>query len=171
MDSYSEHLILMRKDAKAKGALVFLWVSIIAISVLSFFLIRRLPMPIILTGVAFYLGVRFSKMLNVEYEYIVTNGEMDVDMIQSKTNRKRLITFNCSDIEKIEPYVKGCDLYEKGNFDKKNIYCNSGDSDVYCVVFKHKTAGKVCLVMQLPEKMRENMLPFLNKLVAREAFK
>jgi acetate kinase len=36
---------------------------------------------------------------------------------------------------------------------------------------KHKVAGKVCLVMQLPEKMRENMLPFLNKLVAREAFK
>ncbi len=170
MDSYSEHLIAMRKDAKAKGALVFLWLSIIGIAVASFLLLR-LPMPLVLTGVALYLGVRFSKMLNVEYEYILTNGEMDVDMITSKTSRKRLISFKCSDIEKIEPYEKGCALYEKGNYDKKNIYCNATDSDVYCVVFKHKVAGKVCLVMQLPQKMRDNMLPFLNKLVAREAFK
>lgn len=171
MDSYSEHLILMRKDAKAKGALVFLWLSIIAISVVSFLLPLRLPMPLILTGVALYMGVRLSRMLNVEYEYIVTNGEMDVDMIQSKTNRKRLISFKCSEIEQIEPYVKGSSIYDRGTFDKKNIYCNAGDVDAYCVVFKHKVAGKVCLVMQLPEKMRENMLPFLNKLVAREAFK
>ena len=170
MDSYSEHIILMRKDAKAKGALVFLWLSIFAISVASFLLLS-LPMRVVFTAVAFYLGVRFSRMLNVEYEYIVNNGEMDVDMIQSKTNRKRLISFKCSDIEKIEPYEKGCALYEKGNYDKKNIYCNATDRDIYCVVFKHKTVGKVCLVMQLPEKMRENMLPFLNKLGARESFK
>ncbi len=170
MDSYSEHLILMRKDAKAKGALIFLWLSIIAISVASFLLLG-LPMPLVLTGVALYMGVKLSKMLNVEYEYIVTNGEMDVDMIQSKTNRKRLISFKCSEIEQIEPYVKGNSIYDRGTFDKKNFYCNANDSDVYCVVFKHKVAGKVCLVMQLPEKMRENMLPFLNKLVAREAFK
>ncbi len=170
MDSYSEHLVVMRKDAKAIGALLFLWISITVISVASFLLLS-LPMPLILTGVALFMGVKLSKMLNVEYEYIVTNGEMDIDIIQSKTNRKRVFTFKCSEIEQIEPYVKGSSLYDKGNFDRKNIYCNANDEDVYCVVFKHKAAGKVCLVMQLPEKMRENMLPFLNKLVAREAFK
>jgi hypothetical protein len=65
-------------------------------------------------------------MLNVEYEYIVTNGEMDVDMIQSKTNRKRLISFKCSEIERIEPYVKGSSIYDRETFDKKKSASEEG---------------------------------------------
>jgi hypothetical protein len=160
----------MRKDAKAIGALIFLWVAMIGISVLSFLLPISLLLSLIITGVAIYGGVYLTKMLNVEYEYIVTNGEVDVDIITSKSKRKRLISFNCKDIEAIEAYTNGSQMYEKGEYDKKSIYCNSSDSDVYCISFKHKSIGKVCLVMQIPRRMQECMRPHLNKLIAREAF-
>lgn len=169
MDSYCEHLIKMRKDSKATGVLIFLWVAMIGISAVSFILLT-LPLPILITAVAIYGGVYLTKMLNVEYEYIVTNGEVDVDIITSKSKRKRLISFNCKDIDRIDAYTKGSAMFENGEYDKKSIYCNSSDGDVYCISFKHKSIGKVCLVMQVPEKMQECMRPYLNKLIAREAF-
>lgn len=170
MDNYSEHLVQMRKDSKAMGVLVFIWVAMIGVSVLSFLAPMSLLLRLIITGVAIYGGVYLTKMLNVEYEYIVTNGEVDVDIITSKSKRKRLITFDCKDIERIEVYTKNCPMYENGEYDKKSIYCNSSDSDVYCISFKHKSVGRVCLVMQIPSRMQESMRPYLNKLIAREAF-
>lgn len=169
MDCYCEHLIQMRKDTKAIGAMIFLWVAMIGISVVSF-LLSTFPFFLIITGVAIYGGIYLTKMLNVEYEYIVTNGDMDIDIITSKSNRKRLISFKCSDIEAIQRYTKGCQMFEKDGYDKKSVYCNSSDKDVYCISFKHKSIGKVCLVMQIPEKMQECMRPYLNKLIVREAF-
>lgn len=169
MDSYSEHLIKMRKDSKAIAVLIFLWVAMIGISVISFIKISA-PLSIVLIAAAIYGGVYLTGLLNVEYEYIVTNGEIDVDMITSKKSRKRLISFKCKDIDRIERYTPGCAMYEKGEYSKKSIYCNASDEDVYCVSFKHSGIGKVCLVMQIPEKMQECMRPFLDKLIAREAF-
>lgn len=170
MDTYSEHLIKIRKNNKMTSALIFLWAAMIGISVVSFILLMPF-FAFVITVVAIIGAWRMTKLLNVEYEYIVTNGEMDVDIITGRTDRKRLITFNCKDIDRVEPYKPGCAMYEKGNYDKKSVYCNTGDADVYCVSFKHKRIGKVCLVMQLPEKMQNDMLPFMDKLVAREAFK
>lgn len=170
MDNYSEHLIQIRKNAKMIGMTVLIWVLLLGIAAVSFLLIGNILLCLIITGVAIYGGISLTKMLNVEYEYIVTNGEFDVDMITSKSNRKRIISFNCKDIDRIEVYTDGCAMFEKDNYDKKSVYCNASDSDVYCISFKHKSIGKVCLVMQLPEKMREAMSPYVNKLIVREAF-
>lgn len=171
MDTYGEHLIQMRKDAKVTATLILVWVMLLGVAVVSLFLPIPVLFNLIITVAAVWGGVYLTKMLNIEYEYIVTNGEFDVDIITSKSNRKRLITFNCKDIDRIEPYVKGCAMYENGEYAKKSIYCNASDQDVYCVSFKHKSIGKVCLVMQLPQKMQEAMVPHLDKLIAREAFK
>lgn len=170
MDNYSEHLIKIRKNSKTMGTLALVWAMLLGVAFVSYFLPIPLLFNFIITIAAVWGGVYLTKLLNIEYEYIVTNGDFDVDIITSKSNRKRIISFSCKDIERIEPYVKGCATFEKGEYDKKNVYCNAADEEVYCVVFKHKSIGKVCLVMQLPEKIRESMLPYLNKLVAREAF-
>lgn len=170
MDSYCEHLIPMRKDAKVMGLLIFIWVSMLLIVGACFLLIAKLGVfAFILSVAAIIGGIWLTKQLNVEYEYIFTNGEIDVDLITSRTNRKCLITFKCKDIERIEKYKEGLPMYEKEQYAKKNIYCNAKDDNVYCISFKHKI-GRVCLVMQLPQKMQEAMLPYLDKLIAREAF-
>ncbi len=172
MDIYSEHLIKIRKNSKMTAVFIFMWAVMLGISVASFLIFRnKIFFSAVISAVAIIGAWRMSRLLNVEYEYIVTNGEVDVDVITGKTDRKRIITFNCKDIDRIEPYTPGCAMYEKGNYDKKNVYCNVGDSDIYCLSFKHRNIGKVCLVMQLPKKMQDGMLPFMDKLVAKEAFK
>lgn len=168
MDHYGEHLIPIRKNAKIMGTLALIWIMLLLVAAISFILLTNLLLCLIITGVAIYGCVYFTKMLNVEYEYMVTNGDFDVDIITSKSNRKRIISFNCKDIYSIEPYNK--EAFNNAQFDKKSVYCNANDDDVYTVCLKHKGIGKVCLVMQLPKKVQEAMLPYLDKLIAREAF-
>ena len=170
MDSYFEHLIPVRKDGKTLALLILIWAVLLAFVAICVLLISKLGVfAFILSVAAIVGGVWLTKQLNVEYEYIFTNGEVDVDLITSKSNRKRLITFNCKDIERIEKFSVGLPMYEKEQYARKNIYCNVNEEDIYCISFKHRT-GRVCLVMQLNEKMREAMRPCLAKLVAREAF-
>ncbi len=170
MDSYCEHLIPIRKDKRIIGLLIFIWAVLAAIIGVCFLLVSKMGVfSFILSVAAVFGGVWLTKQLNVEYEYIFTNGEIDVDIITGRTDRKRLITFKCKDIERIEKYTQGLPMFEKEQYAKKSIYCNAKDSDVYCISFKHKI-GKVCLVMQIRENMREAMRPYLDKLIAREAF-
>ena len=37
--------------------------------------------------------------MNIEYEYIVTNSELDIDKIMSKRGRKRLVTVDMHDVK------------------------------------------------------------------------
>lgn len=168
MDHYGEHLIPIRKNAKMTGTLILIWIMLLSVAAASFMLLKSLLLCIVITGVAIYGCVYCTKMLNIEYEYIVTNGDFDVDIITSRSNRKRILSFNCKDIYSIESYNK--EAFNNAQFDKKSVYCNVNDGDVYTVCLKHKSIGKVCLVMQLPKKMQEAMLPYLDKLIAREAF-
>jgi hypothetical protein len=168
MDNCCEFLIPMKKDAKTIGLLIVIWLMLLAVVAVGFVLIGG-PFPFLLAVAAVFGGVWLTRQLNVEYEYIFTNGEMDIDLITNKSSRKRLITFKCKDIERIEKYSAGLHMFEKIEYAKKSVYCNAKDENLYCISFKH-SIGKVCLVLQLEEKMREAIRPYLDKSIAREAF-
>jgi hypothetical protein len=55
-------------------------------------------MPLLFAGII-YLAYIFIKGRNIEYEYIVTNGDLDIDMIIAQRKRKRLFSANCKDFE------------------------------------------------------------------------
>ena len=172
MDIYFEHLVKMRKDTKSFGMLALIWGVILAILFLAVWLLWvYLPLCLILVGFGIYSGVQLTKMLDGEYEYILTNGEIDVDIIIGKSKRNRIITFNCADIERIEKYNAKNPLCEREKFEKTGMYCNKDDINAYSLVFKHKTLGSTCVTIDIPEKMQEKMLPFMNKLVEKDAFK
>lgn len=171
MDNCREHLIPIRKDTKTVGLIALIWVMMLAVVVLCLLLMSKLgAFSFILSVGAIAGGIYLTRQLNVEYEYIFTNGEMDVDLITNKAARKRLITFKCKDIDRIEKYQKGLHMYEKSDYAKKSFYCNAGDDDLYCISFKHRI-GKVCLVMQFNETMREAIRPYIDKTVAGEILK
>lgn len=172
MDIYYEHLVKIKKDLKSYGMLALIWIVMLAIIFAAvLFLGLANPLCLILIGFGIYGAIQLTKMLDGEYEYILTNGEIDIDVITAKSNRKRIITFNCADIEKIERYNIEKPLSEREKFEKSGMYCNKDDSNVYSVVVNHKSLGSVCLTMDIPVKMQEKMLPFMNKLLARDAFK
>lgn len=88
--------------------------------------------------------------LNLEYEYIYTNGEIDIDKISAKRKRKRLLTVRIDSFEEFEKYdVKN---FKDKTFDMTFHACSHLlDDNVYYAIFKSKQ-GKKCLLTISPNQ-------------------
>lgn len=100
-DLYTEVMVpkkMTAKDQAVKFLLIFFTVL--------FALAGLVMMPILLIG-AVILGVVdyiFIPRLNVEYEYLYVNGELDIDRIFSKSRRKRAVSYELSSMEIMAPW-------------------------------------------------------------------
>lgn len=99
------------------------------------------------------LGVWLTGNLYIEYEYILTNNEMDVDKIIGKRTRKRMITVDISKSLDFEAYPpKGEISYDAV------VYAGTGlSNDAACLLTEHTDYGKVLVVFNPNKKMREAM--------------
>ncbi|PKM65595.1 MAG: hypothetical protein CVU95_14795 [Firmicutes bacterium HGW-Firmicutes-2] len=93
------------------------------------------------------------RRFNVEYEYIFTNGELDIDQITNKNKRKRLLSVHVDSFMIMVPisnkdYGKDVDKYSK-------LYdVSSGvlHDNTYAAIFD-KDSKKIKLVFEPNEKM------------------
>ncbi len=99
------------------------------------------------------LGIWLAGNLNIEYEYILTNNEMDVDKIIGKRTRKRMITIDISKSLDFEVYPP------KGEISRDvTVYAGTGlSNDAACLLTEHADYGKVLVVFNPNKKMREAM--------------
>lgn len=74
----------------------------------------------ILVAVVAYVSYKVMTSVNVEYEYILTNNEMDVDKIINRKSRKSLVTIN----------IRRVDEFEKCDGHRENRYINDGNVKV-----------------------------------------
>ena len=86
-DFYTEQLI--KKQADSKDTLKK--VGLIALTVVSVLLVFVIPVGIIFPVVMIVIDVLMFRNLNVEYEYVFVNGDLDIDKIMNKSRRKRII--------------------------------------------------------------------------------
>ncbi len=171
MDVYYEHITEIRKTPRDIAFLIILWLLVVGFCVAAFLFIGVFnPLFILLCLAAFYGGIMLTKKLNVEFEYIFTNGEIDIDMITAKSERKRMETFNVKDIVRVEKYNRENPLSRRENIEKANVYCNKDDNDLYTLLIKRRNE-EFCVTLQLNETFREKILPFMDKIIARDAFK
>jgi hypothetical protein len=101
MDVFLEKIVARRKGM----ADVFIIWGIVVGAIILIILGLSLEMlgglglgPIIAAGII-YLAYRLITSRNIEYEYIVTNGDLDIDKIISKRKRKRVFSASCKDFE------------------------------------------------------------------------
>lgn len=111
MDVFMEYLIQKKKSTKDK----LLVAGLIALGIILTVVLLACMMALGLSGnqfgqmagslgalliAAVWYGVYLLRgMLNVEYEYIVTNNELDIDKILSKRGRKRLVTVDMYEVK------------------------------------------------------------------------
>ena len=101
-----------------------------------------------------YLLIRSRK---VEYEYILTNSELDIDKIIAKSRRKRICTIDFKDIERCAPITT-----EKYRFEYQNAQgieltrdCSGdGSTPVYFVDF-HGDEKRQRILFQPKRRMIE----------------
>ena len=88
--------------------------------------------------------------MGVEYEYIVTNNELDIDKISGKRKRTRMITVDLSQSEDFYAY------HDKDGAYDTTVYATNGlETDAYCLIVHHSDYGKVNIIFNPNECTRE----------------
>lgn len=158
MDLFKEQLVKkvptpwtsMLKTAMLVGSIMIFVIAFIIIQFVGDF-----GFLVALPGVgALYACYYFMPLLNVEYEYIYTDGEVDIDKIMGKKKRKRLITFKANTISEFGPYLP--ERVAGREFDNQvQVSIHPKFKSTYYAVFEHHKLGKCLLLFSPNEEMRE----------------
>ena len=109
---------------------------------------------------AIVLGWRFFRRVGAEYEYLFTNGVLDIDKVVCNEIRTRLYSLEVKELQLFEPYDAA--KMEHRQFDRRGFPCSSPKSpDLYCLVFKHKEYGRCMVCIDMSEELLEAIQSFL----------
>lgn len=163
MDVYKEQLVKYHPDSvdkMKKASVIVIAVSLMFIALYVFFLIIPYPpmalVAIVLLGYGAYC---FLRTLNYEYEYIFTNGELDIDKIVAKSKRKRLCTVKISTFTRICEYAEGVE--PESDVASSIIVTDGTDGKIYLAEFNHPSLGQCALYFSPDEEMLECVKKYL----------
>lgn len=166
MDTFFEQLIKIKLTGKVKALItLILVVDVLIILGVGFFAFwtGMLEMLIIIVAVAIYGTYKLISLLSVEYEYIYTNGDLDVDKIVGKSSRKRMVSIKCNEIEKYGEY-KGQPA--PGSVKNTFVFCNPDSEGQVYIIAKDRNHGMVMIVLAPEDRVKaeiEKAVPRLAK--------
>ena len=153
MDTFYEQIIKIKLTGKAKMYIAaILVVDAILLAGLLFLTMLFAPSfsILVVAGVAFGT-YKLISLLSVEFEYIFTNGDLDVDKITAKSSRKRMVSIKCSQVEKYGEY-KG---QQAPGSAQTLMYCNPDSEGKVYLIARDRNLGTVMLVIAPDERVRE----------------
>lgn len=163
MDMFTECLIKRRKSIK-EYMLIFSLIILGVVATFFYLAFRYAILGGMLSGVGFAAVVMMwwgiiiaTTNKNQEFEYTVTNSDVDIDTIIARKKRRRIISFNAKDIEKMAPIEQ---LDEKMTF-ARTIDASAHDDrfDVYFISATVK-GEKVKILVNPSRKMLDILKTF-----------
>ncbi len=165
MDTFFEQLIKIKLNGKAKALITLIVAAdvIIVLALLFFAFIFAPAIVLLVVAAAIYGGYKLISLLTIEYEYIYTNGDLDVDKIVAQNSRKRMVSIKCSEIEKYGEY-KGQPA--PGSVKNTLVFCNPDSEGQVYIIAKDRNLGQVMMVLAPEERIRteiEKAIPRIAK--------
>lgn len=156
-ETFKEYLIKQKKSPTDILAQIGIIVGTIILVAVAFFYGGSFIGPIFIIAILFGVGFLFSKF-NREYEYILTNNELDIDVIYNRSRRKRVMTI---DMKKIEIMANIKDQRHQSEINKGykviNVSDNSNDENTYVILTQTPDKG-ACKVIISPNEAFVNDL-------------
>lgn len=168
MDTFMEKLVTKRKklaDNFIIAGIIFGAMILIMLS-LSIQAINQLGLGVFFAAGIAYFAYRLITSKNVEYEYTVTNGELDIDKITSRRKRKRLFSASCKEFD-ILSRVKSNSFSQSVQSIKKRIDATSSiDSpDAFFATLNYK-GEKTLLIFEPDERMLNNFKIYIPRKIS-----
>lgn len=144
MDIFVEKIVARKKTTQdfliTFGIIFGSFVACVAAFVVP---VLNMVAPVLMVAVL-YFGFYFSKSRNIEFEYAVTNGDLDIDKIIAQRKRKRIYSAASKDIEIVAKLKSDKYTPEYQNI-KNRIEAVSSmeESDVYFVVSTYNGARTI----------------------------
>ncbi len=170
MDTFFEQIIAVKKNGKALAAIIGIWLAAFLVCFILIMLMSILgTFSLLLAAGALFGAYKLSVRFNVEYEYIVTNGTMDIDKIINKSSRKRILSFELATVSRIEKFNPA----QLSGVNAKELFitCNQDDPGAYLMVSATEGKGTSYLVFAPDERVRSAIVKFVPKFISNSAFK
>lgn len=100
------------------------------------------------------LGVWLTGFMIIEYEYILTNNEMDIDKIIGRRTRRRMITIDLSKATELAEYPTAAEVKR----DVTVLAASSPERGARYLLTEHSDYGVVMVIFNPNEKLTEAML-------------
>ncbi|MCH5324088.1 MAG: hypothetical protein J1E39_02640 [Eubacterium sp.] len=150
MDSFGEQLVrkqtssadIIKRVALVVGGLLLATALMTASFLTNFYVLTLLAV-----GVIFGMGWLLTG-LGCEYEYIITNQDLDIDKIMGKRKRKRLITVKLDTVEDFGIY----DGTQGEGAQATVIASDATGINAWYIIAKHKTHGRTMLIFSPNKK-------------------
>ncbi len=170
MDTFFEQIIGIKKNGKSIAGVLGIWFLALLLSFTVFLFSGYLGafFILIIAGII-YGAYKLSSLFNIEFEYIITNGSMDIDKIVNKSSRKRVLSFELPNVTRLEKYTPNI----LNNIDAKEVVfaCNQNDDNAYLMVAE-KDGGKASYLVFSPnDKIKSAIIKFVPKFISNTAFK
>ena len=154
-DLYSE--LLVKKDKTAKDSLIkygLIVLTVLAVAA-GLFITPLALIVAVVCGIACYFVIPKT---DVEFEYLFINGDFDIDMIMSKTKRKRVKSFKLSEADLVAPLNSHRMDYYNGNQKMKVLDFSSGNSEHKRFGIITRLDGELCkIILEPDEKLAQAM--------------
>lgn len=158
MDTYLEFIIKQKYTFGKIICIIFLYTLATILSLGVFLIAITSPAVMQLSGfiiALLFFGVwTLHKKFNVEYEYILTNDELDVDRISAKRSRKRLLTVSVRNFDEFGTADDNSILKRKKDF-KVVLDASIGKGSInrYYATFNNKHGDRMLLIFNPTSKM------------------
>lgn len=121
---------------------------------------------LIIVGVG--VGIFFLyKNFDLEFEYILTNDELDVDKIISRERRKHMLTVKVTDFEILAPYKdEYLDPYRNTLEYTIDVSSHKKSPNRWFAVWANE-GKKTMLIFEPPEKMRAGIAVYIPRRVRK----
>ena len=157
MDTYAEQLVVKQSDSSDQMKKIGIIVGGIAVILaLLYVTVFIMPIAIIAACGAAYGAYWLLTCQNVEYEYTVTNGSVDIDKIISRRKRVSLISVEVKDFTDFGEYSSVND-----NFSGTTVMAVGEDDELYFADFHNEQYGETRLVFSPNEKILNCIKPYL----------
>ncbi|MDE6732242.1 MAG: hypothetical protein K2J77_05130 [Oscillospiraceae bacterium] len=153
MDNICEQLVERRRTGgdNAKTALICAGLALAAAACVICAVYFGIMLLIAAAIIPIAAAVWVLMGVNVEYEYTVTNNELDIDKIIGRRTRKPMITVDLSAAEDFGTYPP-----KEESDAETTVQATSGlERDAHYLIVKHRDYGKVKVIFNPNEKLRE----------------
>ena len=144
MDHYNEQMI--QKQTETKDIIMRVLIAlgtalIIAICIFAALMFGFLPLIVVAAGAVYLSYLLFSGTF-VEYEYIVTNNDLDIDKITGKRKRKRLVTVKLNTVKQRGEYTESA-----GSDVSATVMATDATGyDAWYLIADHDRLGKIMVI-------------------------
>lgn len=170
MDTFIEQIVQKKKDGREWAIIVGVIMALLVVCVLLFLfsgsLVVMFLSPFVLVG-AGYGGWYLLTAQNKEFEYCVTNGDIDIDCIIARRRRKRLVAVAGRKVESLLPYdsTRSTVGYQRVVMAASSLQ----EQGLWCFTYRSKKNGHTLVVFQPDTRVLRALYGGTQKLVQMDA--